>query len=110
MTASALETIQSIIRVSNSTLTLLDTQNITDGELTTASEIFELSTQRESLIRLLFESNSKSELQKYHLNLQEIYNLDHAITTKSESLYHGTKTEVLKFKKNQKAINAYKKA
>lgn len=104
-----LDTLESIICVSNKILTLLDTQDIIAGELTTSDEVFNLSSDRENLLHSFFELNSEEELQECSKYLQEIHRLDLSITAKSNSVYQRAKMEVLKFKKNQKAINAYQK-
>ncbi|AWB56712.1 hypothetical protein [Colwellia sp. Arc7-D] len=121
MALKAVETLDQIIDVSEVLLKLLDTSNIEDENAKLALNnpadetppetvnLLNLIAQREKSIYHLFESFTAEELQLHALKLQFLASLDTQLVNKVNSSQRSAKSEILKLKKNRKAINLYQK-
>ena len=121
MALTAVETLDEIIDVSELLLKQLDASGIADEKSTLALNsqegeaspetvnLMSLIAQREKSIHHLFESFTAEELQLHALKLQTLASLDNQLVNKVNSTQRSAKSEILKLKKNRKAINSYQK-
>ena len=118
---TASEYLADINDVSTSLLKLLDTSDLAreqpevvnvnqdTSSAGNTKELLKLMAIREEKIYQLFDKFSYDELQHYSAQLQTMATLDNLLIEKVNQSQKSAKSDIIKLKKNRKAINIYQK-
>ena len=82
---------------------------LTSKQATKNHQLTELMSQRESLIKLLFQQNEPKDIQVEQALVNEMANLDKTLSTKSHAFKKSLADQVIKRKKAKNLAGTYQK-